>query len=197
MGNTISPAEAAAAGHDNELLSTQGITPTTVERLREAAARDLAPALNAMAKCNIRLLLMSDAEYPTALRSIPDPPPYLFARGTIEAQDEVGVAIVGTRHTTEYGRGVAAKLATDLAVRGVTVVSGLARGVDTAAHRGALEAGGRTFAVCGCGLDITYPSENRPLMERIAGNGAALSEFAPTVHPKRGTFRRATASLAG
>ncbi len=180
--------EAAAGGHDNDLLSTQGITPTTVERLREAATRDLNPALDAMQKHGIRLLVLEDADYPVALRSIPDPPPYLFVRGTVEAQDEVAVAIVGTRHTTEYGRGVAEKLAADLAARGVTVVSGLARGVDTAAHRGVLEAGGRTFAVCGCGLDITYPSENRPLMERIAISGAAFSEFAPTVHPEAWHF---------
>jgi DNA processing protein len=189
--------EAAARGQDDELLSTQGVTPTTVQRLREAAARDLAPALEAMAKYDIRLLLLGDSEYPMALGSIPDPPPYLFVRGTIEAQDEVGVAIVGTRHTTEYGRGVAAKLATDLAARGVTVVSGLARGVDTAAHRGALEAGGRTFAVCGCGLDITYPSENRPLMEKIAGSGAALSEFAPTVHPEAWHFPARNRIISG
>ncbi|HEX8237274.1 MAG TPA: DNA-processing protein DprA [Abditibacteriaceae bacterium] len=188
---------AAAQGQDNELLSTQGITPTTVERLRDAATRQLTPALQAMQKHAIRLLLLEDAEYPAALRSIPDPPPYLFVRGAVEAQDEVAVAIVGTRHTTEYGRGVAEKLACDLAARGVTVVSGLARGVDTAAHRGVLEAGGRTFAVCGCGLDITYPSENKSLLERITTSGAAFSEFAPTVHPEAWHFPARNRIISG
>jgi DNA processing protein len=188
---------AAAQGQDSQLLSTQGITPTTVERLREAAARDLTPALDAMQKHDIRLLLLEDADYPVALRSIPDPPPYLFVRGTVQLQDEVAVAIVGTRHTTEYGRGVAEKLAADLATRGVTVVSGLARGIDTAAHRGVLEAGGRTFAVCGCGLDITYPSENKPLLERIATSGAAFSEFAPTVHPEAWHFPARNRIISG
>ncbi len=175
--------EAALANRDDELLATQGITPSTVQRLREAARRDLKRALDAMQTFNIRLLLNSHDEYPTALRGIPDPPPYLFIRGSVRPEDEVAVAIVGTRQTTEYGRGIAEKFAADLAQRGVTVVSGLARGVDTAAHRGALEAGGRTFAVCGCGLDIVYPSDNQGLMEQVEGGGAAFSEFAPTVQP--------------
>lgn len=175
---------AAQNGRDDDLLQTSGITPKTVERLREAAAINLQPALDAMGKFAIRLLLARDAEYPAALRVIDDPPPYLFVRGRVLASDEVAVALVGTRHVTEYGRSVAEKISLDLARRGVTVVSGLARGVDTAAHRGALDGGGRTFAVCGCGLDVSYPPDNRALMEKIAdGGGALFSEFAPTVTP--------------
>ena len=174
---------AARNGREDQLLATKGITPVTIERLKEAANRNIEKALDAMQEYSIRLLLLEDEEYPTALRSIPDPPLYLFARGSIQEDDEVAVAIVGTRHATEYGRGLASSFGRDLARRGVTVVSGLARGIDTAAHRGALEGGGRTFAVCGCGLDVVYPSENKTLMEDIAANGAALSEFAPTVHP--------------
>jgi DNA processing protein len=189
--------DAAQAEQDGELLSTQGITPTTVERLRDAAVRDLRPALDAMSTHNIRLMLHSDDDYPAPLRVIPDPPPYMFVRGVILPQDEVAVAIVGTRHTTEYGRGVADKIARDLAARGVTVVSGLARGVDTAAHRGALEATGRTFAVCGCGLDIVYPSENKGLMAQIGENGACWSEFAPTVHPEAWHFPARNRIISG
>jgi DNA processing protein len=189
--------EAAAVQRDDELLATKGITPVTVERLREAAARDLSRARAAMEVFGIGLLLLEDDEYPAALRTIPDPPPVLFARGEIEARDEVAVAIVGTRHATEYGRGLAHNFARDLAARGVTVVSGLARGIDTAAHRGALEAGGRTFAVCGCGLDVAYPSENKKLMEEIAGNGAAFSEFAPTVHPEAWHFPARNRIISG
>jgi DNA processing protein len=188
---------AAHEGRDSELLSTQGITPTTVERLREAATRDIEKALSAMSTHNIRVLLRDDEDYPQALRAIPDPPPYLFVRGTIEARDEVAVAIVGTRHTTEYGRGLASQFARDLAARGVTVVSGLARGVDTWAHKGALEAGGRTFAVCGCGLDVVYPSENKNLMLDIVQQGAAFSEFAPTVHPEAWHFPARNRIISG
>ncbi|HEX8833120.1 MAG TPA: DNA-processing protein DprA, partial [Abditibacteriaceae bacterium] len=189
--------DAAVAGHDAELLSTRGITPTTVERLREAAARDLTRAYAAMETHGIRMLLTEDDDYPVALRGIPSPPPYLFIRGDVQERDEVAVAIVGTRGATEYGRGVAEKLAIELAARGVTVVSGLARGIDTAAHRGALDAGGRTFAVCGCGLDIVYPSDNKKLMVDVQNGGAAFSEFAPTVHPESWHFPARNRIISG
>jgi DNA processing protein len=188
---------AASAGNDEALLATRGITPKTVERLREAAQKDLARALAAMEAKNIRMLVTGDEDYPVALRGLLAPPPYLFVRGTIEASDEVAVAIVGTRHATEYGRGVAEKFAADLAARGVTVVSGLARGIDAAAHRGALDAGGRTFAVCGCGLDIVYPSDNKQLMDDIELKGAAFSEFAPTVHPESWHFPARNRIISG
>jgi len=189
--------EAAQSGREAQLLETTGITPVTVERLREAANRDISKALAAMESHEIRLLLQTDAGYPTALRNIADPPPYLFIRGTVEASDEVAIGIVGTRHATEYGRGIAEKLAADLARRGVTVVSGLARGIDTAAHRGSVEAGGRTFAVCGCGLDVVYPSENKNLMLEVIGSGAAFSEFAPTVHPESWHFPARNRIISG
>ena len=189
--------KAAHDGQESALLATKGLTPVSVERLREAAAKDISPALRAMEQYSIRLLRPEDEEYPEALRSMPDPPPYLFARGTILPEDRVAVAIVGTRHATEYGRGVAKTLGHDLARRGVTVVSGLARGVDTMAHRGALEGGGRTFAVCGCGLDVIYPSENKGLLEEITKNGAALSEFAPTVHPEPWHFPARNRIISG
>ena len=148
---------AARDGREDELLATPGITPKTAERLRETATRDIVKAQIAMRDFGIRLLVRESPDYPVALAGLPDPPPYLFVRGTIEERDRAAVAIVGTRHATEYGKGIAAKLASDLAQRGVTVVSGLARGVDTQAHKGAVDAGGRTFAVCGCGLDVAYP----------------------------------------
>jgi len=195
-----SPAELLAvanSGRESELLATRGITPTTVERLREAATKDISRALAAMQNCNIRLLLSSDDDYPSALRGIPNPPPYLFVRGTVESSDEIAIAIVGTRGATEYGRGLAQKFASDFAAHGVTVVSGMARGVDTEAHRGALDNKGRTFAVCGCGLDIIYPSENKGLMTQIAQSGAAFSEFAPTVHPESWHFPARNRIISG
>jgi DNA processing protein len=189
--------KAARDGRDDELLATPGITPTTVQRLRDAATRDVAKAQKAMRDFGIRLLVCESADYPAALLGLPDPPPYLFVRGTVLETDRTAVGIVGTRHATEYGKGVASKLASDLAQRGVTVVSGLARGVDTQAHKGALDAGGRTFAVCGCGLDVAYPSENRALMEQIENAGACFSEFAPTVHPEAWHFPARNRIISG
>ncbi len=188
--------DAANRGHEAELLQTPGITPTTVERLRESSTRNLDAALEAMRSHGIRLMLRGDEDYPKSLEAIPDPPPYIFVRGQVLPVDEIAVGIVGTRHMTEYGRGLAHSLARDLASRGVTIVSGLARGVDTAAHKGALEVG-RTFAVCGCGLDIVYPGENKELMRDIAKNGACWSEFAPTVHPESWHFPARNRIISG
>ncbi len=173
--------EAAARGKQHELLATSGLSQATVSRLEEAAAQDLAPALRAIEENGIWLLRHGDPLYPPALRAIEDAPVLLWVRGTLEPQDEIAVGIVGTRDLTEYGRGMASRIARDLAGRGITIVSGLALGVDTHAHRGALEGGGRTLACCGCGLDIVYPIPNRGLMLEIIENGAMISEFAPTM----------------
>ena len=114
----------------------------------------------------IRQLAFGDAEFPAHLREIPAPPDRLWVRGRLVAEDALAIAIVGSRRATPYGLEVAERLAGDLAARGVTIVSGLARGIDSAAHRGALEAGGRTIAVLGCGVDVVYPPENRRLAAR-------------------------------
>ena len=124
-------------------------------------------------------------------------PPALFARGALNDDDALAVAIVGSRRPTPYGLAVAERLASDLAVRGVTIVSGLARGIDTAAHRGALAAGGRTLAVLGCGLDVVYPLENRALARAIEAQGALVSQFAPGVPALPGHFPARNRTLAG
>jgi DNA processing protein len=127
----------------------------------------------------IREITRGDAEYPAHLREIPAPPERLWVRGSLVDDDALAIAIVGSRRATPFGLELAEQLAGDLAVRGITVVSGLARGIDSAAHRGALEAGGRTIAVLGCGVDSVYPPENRRLAARITERGALLSQFAP------------------
>src|SRR2546425_9696606 len=119
-----------------------------------------------------------DPRYPVLLGAIPAPPA-LFARGALSDDDALALAIVGSRRPTPYGLAVAERLASELAERGVTIVSGFARGIDTAAHRGALAAGGRTLAVLGCGLDGVYPPENRPLARAVEGHGALLSQVPP------------------
>lgn len=190
--------QAAERGRTDELLQISGITPNVVERLQESVERDLAPVWRAMQEHQIRLLLAEDDEYPPALRALgEDAPPYIFVRGTIQESDRQAVAIVGTRAASEYGRGLAERLGSDLARRGITVVSGLARGIDTHAHEGALQGGGRTFAVCGCGLDIAYPSTNRDLMSRITRAGAAFSEWAPTTHPESWHFPARNRIISG
>ena len=124
-----------------------------------------------------QLISINDARYPPRLREIFDPPPVLFARGRVDLLATLMVGVVGTRRPTAYGTTVASRLSRDLALAGLTIVSGMARGIDTAAHRAVLEAGGDTVAVFGCGVDEVYPSENRKLREQIAEKGLTLSEF--------------------
>ena len=128
-------------------------------------------------RAGARLLLSEDDEYPASLAAVPAPPPFLLARGELRKEDALALAIVGSRRATAYGLGAAERLAADLAARGVTIVSGFARGIDTAAHRGALAAGGRTIAVLGCGVDVTYPPENRKLVGQVLERGALISQF--------------------
>jgi DNA processing protein len=145
---------------------------------------------------SITHLVPSDPRYPALLASIPSPPS-LDVRGTLETADALAIAIVGSRQATAYGLEVAGTLAAELAARGVTIVSGLARGIDTAAHRGALEAGGRTLAVLGHGITRVYPPENRALADAIAGRGALLSQFPPTLGPLPYHFPARNRTLAG
>ena len=124
-----------------------------------------------------QLIPLSDARYPEMLRQIFDPPPVLFARGRIDLLSSVCIGVVGTRHPTPYGVAATERLTGDLARAGLTIVSGMARGIDTFAHRAALAAEGKTIAVLGCGVDIVYPSENRKLAAEIVAKGLIISEF--------------------
>lgn len=138
---------------------------------------DLGLALTRIEKSGAQVLTWESPGYPRNLLNIAQPPPVLFVKGALTAADEWAVALVGTRKVTAYGREVARDLASGLAASGVTVVSGLARGVDAVAHRAALEAGGRSIAVLGCGLDIIYPPEHRELTDAIAKSGAVVSDY--------------------
>src|SRR5437879_1852438 len=122
-------------------------------------------------------IALEDERYPAWLRAIPDAPPVLYCTGFVEPRDRQAVAIVGARKATPYGLRITETLARELSGAGFTIVSGLARGIDAAAHRAALEAGGRTIAVLGCGLDVVYPPEHARLREEIAASGAVLTEF--------------------
>ena len=137
-----------------------------------------------------------DPRYPALLGAIPSAPA-LFVRGELHTDDALAVAIVGSRRATPYGIAAAERLASDLAARGVTIVSGLARGIDTAAHQSALAAGGRTLAVLGCGVDLVYPPENGPLVRAIESRGAILSQFPPGMPALAGHFPARNRTLAG
>ena len=137
-----------------------------------------------------------DPRYPALLRAIPSAPA-LYVRGELHADDALAIAIVGSRRCTPYGIAATEQLASELAARGVTIVSGLARGIDTAAHRSALAAGGRTLAVLGCGVDVVYPRENVPLARAIESQGAILSQFPPGMPALAGHFPARNRTLAG
>ncbi|MDO8487101.1 MAG: DNA-processing protein DprA [Candidatus Curtissbacteria bacterium] len=125
----------------------------------------------------IKVVSLTDRDYPANLRSVSDAPPVLYFRGELLPQDDLALGVVGARFATVYGRQVTEKLVFDLVTSGLTIVSGLARGIDSMAHRTALEAGGRTIAVLGCGVDLIYPPENKNLAEEIVKHGAIVSEF--------------------
>jgi DNA processing protein len=145
-------------------------------RVTPPAAGDIDRELERAARANARVLTVWDADYPPRLREVPDAPPVLFARGAVGCLATPSLAVVGTRAPSARGIAFAAMLGRAVAGSGVTVVSGLARGIDTAAHRGALDAAGTTVAVLGTGIDVVYPPENGALMERIAASGCVVSE---------------------
>jgi DNA processing protein len=159
-------------------------SPAEVQRLTDEARR----ALDHAARLGISAIPITATDYPPLLRAIGDPPPMLWVRGRAPLVPYDAVALVGSRAATPYALGMARRIAGDLALAGVTVVSGLARGVDMAAHSGAVQAGGRTFAVLGCGVDRVYPPEARDLALEIEGDGALISELPPGLPPLRHHF---------
>jgi DNA processing protein len=156
-----------------------------------------AAALTRGAERGLTPMMWSDAGYPPALTAIVDPPPVLWTRGSRAALERPAVAIVGSRAASPYALDVAERLAADLAARGLAIVSGLARGVDAAAHRGALSAGGSTVAVLGCGADIVYPKEHAPLARAIEPDGLIISELSPGTRPLPQFFPQRNRIISG
>lgn len=145
----------------------------------------------------IRKITIDDAEYPKNLRNIYNPPKQLYVNGTLSDDDAMAVALVGSRRATIYGRETCERLAYELALRGVTIVSGMARGIDSAAHRGALKAKGRTIAVMGAGHGHIYPAENKKLYEEIAATGAVVSEYENDMAPLPYNFPQRNRIISG
>ncbi len=188
-------AEAVLSASPRGLEQAVGLAPAMAQVVGTPpdaeTKRWIAREAEALDRAGITVVTCLDQAYPPRLRTIPDPPPFLAISGTLKPSDELAVAVVGTRHPTTAGCLVTHQLARALASAGVTVVSGLALGIDGAAHRGALEGDGRTLAVLGCGIDQTYPSEHKALRQQIEARGAVLSELpwgaAPLAHhfPRR------------
>ncbi|MEN6558937.1 MAG: DNA-processing protein DprA, partial [Thermoguttaceae bacterium] len=177
-------AKAVLAAAASQLREVYGVGPKLAHAIVEADHQiDVEAEIALCRQHDIAILTESHAEYPRALREIHDPPGVLFVRGELQPRDALAIGIVGTRHGTQYGLRQAERLAGSLARAGLTVVSGLARGIDAAAHRGALAAGGRTIAVLASGVLNVYPPEHAALAEEVIAHGALVSESPPHAQP--------------
>jgi len=191
-------AAAVLAAAPSALREVQGIGGKLSQAIAQAPSDDDAAAeIERCRQHGIAILTPLAPQYPRILREIHDPPPVIFARGALAPRDALSIAIVGSRHATQYGLAQAERLAASLARAGLTIVSGLARGIDAAAHRGALAAGGRTIAVLGSGLANIYPPEHAPLADEVARSGCLLSESPPRMQPISGAFPQRNRIISG
>ena len=180
---------ATAWNADPQTLRSAGLDRGALGNLLETRATlDLNAEMQRISALGITVVTLEHPDYPRLLREIYDPPPVLYVKGQLLAEDEWAVAVVGTRAATTYGKEAARQIAGGLARNGLTIVSGLARGIDSTAHRASLEAGGRTIGVLGCGLDIIYPPENRRLATQIVQQGSLISEYPLGTPPEGGNF---------
>lgn len=183
---------------DSPLLIEMGLSSKAASRIvSERQAIDLDRELEKLERHNVTAIAMNSPSYPKALREIQYPPAVLYVRGALLPKDEMSVAMVGTRQSTTYGRDMTRRLAEEFAGNDVTVISGLALGIDGEAHRAALAGGGRTIAVCACGLDIIYPARHRELAERIIESGALVSEYPIGVSPQAAHFPARNRIISG
>ncbi|NLM51457.1 MAG: DNA-protecting protein DprA [Firmicutes bacterium] len=190
-------AQAAFNLSENDLLEA-GLPPKVVNIfITERKNIDPFRELKRCQSLGINVLTLKDENYPELLKVIHDPPPVLYYRGRLAVLNSIAVAVVGSRKATAYGKATAEKISGDLARAGVVIVSGMARGIDTSAHLGALKGQGQTVAVLGCGLDICYPPENKSLREKIVQSGAIVSEFPLGTPPKPAHFPRRNRILSG
>jgi DNA processing protein len=191
-------AAAVLSASQSQLQDTQGVGPKIAARIINARHEvQIDAQLTLVREHGLKVLLPRCGDYPRLLNEIPDPPGVLFVRGALQGADAMAVAIVGTRHATRYGKQQAERLAAGLARAGVTVVSGLARGVDAAAHQGALAAGGRTIAVLASGVLNVFPPEHDKLADEVVAHGALVSEAAPTMPPLSGMFPQRNRIISG
>ncbi|MDD2897220.1 MAG: DNA-processing protein DprA [Desulfuromonadaceae bacterium] len=189
--------EAALKASPAALTGIRGITPAIIDGIKNGAWHSFAEKeCRRLEASAAHLVTYISSDYPKSLFEIPDPPPFLYVKGELRSR-ELSIAIVGSRRATSYGLMTTGRLAGALASSGVCVVSGMARGVDTAAHRGALQAGGRSIGVLGCGVDNVYPPENRPLFEEMTQKGCLVSEFPLGTLPLAENFPRRNRIISG
>jgi len=182
----------------DKLRSIKGIGPAIAQAVKNASSDyDIDEEIALIKKAGAEILTLFDKSYPENLKNIYDPPTVLYTKGSFKKEDELSIAIVGSRKCTYYGMNMADKIAEQLAAACVTIVSGLARGIDTSAHKGALKAKGRTIAVLGSGLGNIYPAENKLLAEEIAKNGVLVSEFPMQMPPDKNNFPRRNRLISG
>ena len=181
-----------------DLAKVEGIGSKHIEAIKSFSDwQRVEQEIEKINKSGLGFIPLNDPKYPESLRQIYNPPPYLYVNGDILPTDSKSIAIVGTRMADRYGRLVAETLSGELASRGITIVSGMARGIDSIAQAEALKRGGRTIAVSGCGVDMIYPPENKRLYDDIACSGAVVSEFLLGSPPIAGNFPRRNRIISG
>ena len=181
-----------------DLLSVEGIGKRVAEEiLKGPAEKKTERELRLVKEAGGSLLTIADEHYPLRLREIYDPPPLLYLRGELREEDNLALSIVGSRKTSPYGRWITERISQEIVRHGITIVSGMARGIDSVAHIGAISGGGRTLAVLGCGIDVIYPPENRTLFGQIIEHGAVLSEFPMGSLPEGIHFPRRNRIISG
>lgn len=181
-----------------DALAAAGLPASVVEAMVAVRAQsNLEEMVLHAAADGIQIITWDDEAYPLRLKNIDQSPPVIYVRGSLSLEDDWAVAIVGTRRVTAYGRQVTEELAAYLAANHITVVSGLARGVDAIAHQSVLKSGGRTLAVLGCGVDVVYPPEHQKMAEAIMENGALISDYPPGTAPESSNFPPRNRIIAG
>ncbi|MCP4620186.1 MAG: DNA-protecting protein DprA, partial [Bradyrhizobium sp.] len=178
----------ACAASRGDLMAVTGLGKAVVAAMGDVDAFDVTSEIEAARDLGVDIVPTTDARFPAGMRDFHGAPLVLYMRGDIRPSDHMAIALVGARRCTHYGRSQAERLAYGLAKAGFCIVSGLARGIDAAAHRGALRAGGRTIAVMGCGLKTVYPPEHEELAREVESNGALLSELPLDAAPRAANF---------
>ncbi|HCC07618.1 MAG TPA: DNA-protecting protein DprA [Clostridiales bacterium] len=183
---------------EEDLRQVMGLSPRDISEIEKSKEKfDVKKYEEYLIENEIKYISIQDKDYPKALKNIYDPPFVLYYKGTLPQKNDIMLGVVGSRNCSDYGRKIAYNISKSLTECGITIVSGMALGIDTYAHKGSLEGRGKTFAVLGCGLDICYPKSNAGLMKEIIKNGAVISEYSPKTQPLRQIFPARNRIISG